>query len=59
MNDQIDPKHIINSLVRQRDEALAKVVQLEAVLAMTAEKNEKKAEHKPDEVKVPDIEVGE
>lgn len=55
MNEQIDPKHIINSLVRQRDEALAKVVQLEAVLAMTAEKNEQKSK----ETKVPDIEVGE
>lgn len=59
MNDQIDPKYIIQSLVRQRDEALAKVAQLEAILAMQAEKNEKKVEHKPNEVKVPDIEVGE
>lgn len=59
MNDQIDPKYIIQSLVRQRDEALAKVAQLEAILSMQAEKNEKKTEHKPDETKVPDIEVGE
>lgn len=44
MNQDLDPKYIIQSLVRQRDEALGKVAQLEAILLQQQAENAAKAE---------------
>ena len=49
MTNNIDPKHIIAALVRQRDDALAKVAQLEAFISAKEEADkaalEKKVSH--------------
>lgn len=63
MSNNIDPKHIIAALVRQRDEALAKVAQLEAFISAKEEADkaavEKKVEHANGHTVSEDIDITE
>lgn len=49
MTQDIDPKYIIQALVRQRDEALARVAQLEA--SMLAQQDKPKEAPKAEKAK--------
>lgn len=56
MTDKKDPKYIINALVRQRDAALARVVELEAHIEAMQEA-QARAVHEAEKAKADLVEV--